>query len=641
MSFEIKNIYFKKHKKWIFQNFSFIINNKNTLGINFENKKHMKYFLKIILGKKTIYKGEIYLNNQNITTNLPKNRNIILIMSSIFKINIFPIKLYLTNYLIKSPKFLHNAIINYLNNKYYLKKLLMINGDLFEKKIFHDIEQIIEKYIFDVIKIKNDWMNIYLLEIKSVYKKEIKKIFQINENTIIFQNIKNFIYKKEKLRVYEGFLSFLQSLFDKIKYIAELDYSCNCIILAKKKKLKNKCFSFKEIKLICQKYNKILKIDIWYERYKLFKYRNNVKKYYINIINLLYRENPINIKSKSLIYNFFNKKINFLLQLSKQKWYKYKYKQEQLISTLLPDEASIIKGKIIEKFHKYHIEILNQQIVYFHENISKDIEESKTRVVNIFNQAFNLIKELMFDLNIKITGLKIQKNLNNFDQIKIKLIYSILLKKQLIILNNIFDNLTEIQSIELINIINNIKIYNPKIIFLFLTKNIEYTKKYVNNFLFFYKNGKNEIINKEEDFLFPKYLNLYKLINNNFSNIFQINYYYNNSIIENKNFSFKLPKKKYLMKTGIYILAINPKLISFKQTKNYNIELNLIFNGIIKSLKKINESYISIFKINKKFYLNIITKNIYVNKVKNNTIYFEKGALLIYDKYNKQLIQII
>ncbi|AOX43376.1 hypothetical protein S100390_v1c00330 [Spiroplasma sp. NBRC 100390] len=638
MGLKISNLKYKRYKKNIFTDLSFEVNSQEVLGTYFENKFSQLYFLKLLLGKKKPRSGKIYLNSRNITALLPKERKIGYVSPGTLRLGFLPTKLRLAYHILKTPKFLHDSSLKYIKNKYRYKNLVFIGNDLNKKDLILKTDKIINEYFHNSIRIKEEWIETYLTQISEFHKKEIAKIFEDDKDSILIQSLHTYTYKKEEIRVYEGFLAFLQALWDKIYYISELDYLCDCYEIAKKRKIKNKKFGFTGAKLVCEKYLKILQTEILYERYKLIKARKALKKYRLNVLNTVMRDSERKNIIKGILHKSNSVNVVTWLKLAEDQWFNYNQKQEQLISNLLPDEATIIKGKVLEYFHKYHLALLNNKLIQREEDNSLAIAAANEKIVTVYNQAFEQVKELMSNLNIKMNWFKITKNLSSFDHTKIRLINAILTNKELIILHNTFDNLTHNEAIELNEILLTLKNYNPQITFLVLTRNIENIKNYVTKLLFFDENNNYKLMSKEQAEFFPETMHLYQTMYNSSENIFSVQYFEKDNMLVNEKIKIKLPKEIKLVDQKDYSLAINPNLISFEKTKLFNKDLYLMYKGQVKTIKKIVKSIVCFFETNSEVVFKVLVPEKELNLKKMTTIYFDKHALLIYDKINNNLV---
>ncbi|WP_425378289.1 ABC transporter ATP-binding protein [Spiroplasma endosymbiont of Polydrusus pterygomalis] len=638
MGLKINNLKYKRYKKVIFADLNFDVNSQEVLGTSFEDKFLQLYFLKLLLGRKKPRSGKIYLNNRNITALLPKERKIGYVSPGALRLSFLPTKLRLAYHILKTPKFLHDSSLKYNKNKYFYKKLVFIGNDLNKQELILKIDKIINEYFNNSIRIKEEWIETYLTQISEFHKKEINKILDDDKDSILIQSLHTYTYKREEIRVYEGYLAFLQALWDKIYYISDLDYLCDCYEIAKKRKLKDKSFFFIGAKLVCEKYLKILHTEITYERYLLIKARKALKKYRFNVVNTVMKDT----KRKSIIKGILNKSNSSNIitwsKLSKNQWFNYNQNQEQLIANLLPDEATIVKGKVLEFFHKYHLELLGNTLKPREKDNSIAIAEAIEKVVTVYNQAFEEVKKLMSDLDIKMNWFKLTKNLSSFDHTKIRLINAILSNKELIVLHNTFDNLTHNEANELNDILLNLKNYNPQLTFLVLTKNVENIKNYVTQLLIFDKDNNYKLMSKDHAEYSPDTIELYQAMYNSSENVFAMKYVAAENTLANEKIKIKLPKGTKLIDKKKYWLAINPNLITFKRTKNFNKDLHLAYKGHVKTIKKIAKSIVCFFKINDDIVFKKLVTEKELNLKRITTIYFEKQALLVYDKVNSNLV---
>ncbi|AGM25627.1 hypothetical protein SSYRP_v1c00310 [Spiroplasma syrphidicola EA-1] len=637
MGLKITELKYKRYKKNIFDNLDFEVNSQEVLGVNFTNRTAANFFLKLLLGKKKVTRGKIILNNNNITALLPKERKITTISSGVLKLGFLPTKLRMAYHILKSPKFLYEAGVEYYTNKYNYKELQMIGDDLYLEELVKITENIIKEYYLNSIKIKKDWMSRYLKEISLFHQKEITALIKQDSSTILSQTLHTYIQKKEEIRVKEGYLAFLQALWDKIAYVGDLDYLCDCKFIAKKRKIKNKSFDFAEAKLVAMKYLKILGAEIAYERYRLMNARKAYRRYRINVLNALGKEkNKLGVV-KNILNNSNVSSLKWI-QLANDQWFEYNQKQEQLITNLLPDEASLIKGKVLEYFHKYHIALLNRTLVPRTHDNSAEIKLAQEKVITVYNQAFNQVKNLMDHLEIKMNWFRLTKNLSNFDHIKIKIINAILTKKELFIFNNTFDNLTQKEVQELNDIMTKLKEDYPLTSFLIISKNIENIKNYVNQFLFFDLENKAKVITQTEALTKPGTLTLFKTIYNNFDNIYEVNFDEQKKGLLWNGFTIGEGQNLALTEDS-YQMAINPKFITLEKTKNFNKSDNLKIKGQLKGLKKIFKTNLCTFETETGNIIKFMIEDKNINLKKVNAIFLEKGALLLYD-LNNNLVKV-
>ena len=157
------------------QSFNFDSKNYKKIGFIYYNKKSYKGLIKTICGKNSVKNGDIFLNNREITTLLPKDRKIVLIKKYSLRLKFLPTKLLLNRKILFNAQFLHESFNIYYDNKYKYKLLSKAfdNKDLLN--LFWDIDTIIEKYLNSFIQQYTE------LTKKFVIESEVHNIKQIND----------------------------------------------------------------------------------------------------------------------------------------------------------------------------------------------------------------------------------------------------------------------------------------------------------------------------------------------------------------------------------------------------------------------------------------------------------------------------
>ncbi|WP_283271799.1 hypothetical protein [Spiroplasma sp. SV19] len=143
---------------------------------------------------------------------------------------------------------------------------------------------------------------------------------------------------------------------------------------------------------------------------------------------------------------------------------------------------------------------------------------------------------------------------------------------------------------------------------------------------------------KEQAEFFPETMHLYQTMYNSSENIFLVQYFEKDNMLANEEIKIKLPKEIKLVNQKEYWLAINPNLISFEKTKYFNKDLYLMYRGQVKTIKKIFKSVVCFFETNNEVVLKVLVPEKELNLKKMTTIYFDKHALLIYDKIKNNLV---
>ncbi len=653
MSFELRDIFLKKRNKILYDGFSLILENKNIITCLYNNRKEKKIFIDTIIGKIHPYIGEILLNNIDVITFSKNDRKISLIKAKkLILTNFIPIKFRMFWSLIFDPIFIYKNIINY----YYKISENLINvgknNQQIELKISLDnlFENYIQKYIQNKIKLIHE----YLDEEYEIHKKNINELIRNNVPDLTKKWLSTFLYKGSEINAYHQILIFLQALWDEVSSFKELRLACDCEkkIHDKKIKINKKDFYFNEVINIIDKQLRIISIEIYKIRLEILLKSKQLKKYKKAIIKNIDEYNVEKeikyiikkyimksnvgkykiIKNKQEINNYLNSisdlKDNFLK------------KQRYLITDILPSDFFILKSKVITLIHDYHKLLLNKEINNLNKKEYKKALKTaenqiskKTEIGNVYfsmyEKSIKLMKKLGINYNFALS------NIFSADFIKVKMfiINSLLSGKEILILDKIFDNLSNKEQNELGRIISKIFHYYPKIKIFIITNKFLYNNVYDTKYLLL-TDYSNLLYNKE-DFsskyiAIPKNLTVYKSIFRKQGNFLRVN-------INRKYMKVNDDLHQYLKKIeGINnkIICINPLYINFslpEDEKNKEGFIQLI-GKIKKSKRKIRNYHLILFKTKRRKKISILCKKIpeNINDIKH--IFLNKKYII---KYNK------
>lgn len=647
MSLKFEKVNYKRRNKVVFNELDFNLESKKVMTVLCDSNENYKRFLNLIIGKDNINTGSIYLDEENVTAVYRKRRNIKYVSPYSSPLwGIIPVKIRLTQRLLLSATFLNEALSKYYNDKYIADEISLANTDLHKKSLLKKINKLISEYVDNAFKIKEEWLNNYDNQIDIFHQKWVKELL-VNLPEFDRQKVFTYIMKKEKIKNERSKLIFLQALWDNIYYLYKIDYSCDCEFIAKRKKLKKKPYCYFETKLVSKKFLKLLTTKLLYQRTLIYKKRKEIKKY-----EWRFRyEAKLKKDQKSTINSIVNGKIKnnaqleLWLKLTDDQWFEFNKKQEHLITSILPDEASMLKGKIIEYTHRYHLLVFNKQNKQQDEKIYEQEFQavklnSSSFLSNIYNQAYKKVNNLMEKLCIKMGWFKLTKNLSGFDQIKIAIINAIFGRNKLIILGNIYDNLTLKEKNELDIIIRKVLEHYDMSILIFSKKvdaTIDITDEYlmINSF-----NSKK--ISKQHLQYNPHNIELYKMLYSSTKNIFYVNYDDKNNEVVWNDVKLACIINNKEKKNQPLMLAINPLFLSTEKTKNFNKDLNIVWKGNVKSIKKQkNGSVIEFVTQNDlQLVLKLTTYDDKVNIKKINKIYLDRQALLLYESEGNKLLKV-
>ena len=705
ISFSLENLisnYFSKEEIIIKINefFNNSIYNLNQYEINEINLNFEKIIEKI---------NEILLNEE-------KNLNSIFFNKNFSKINETKNEIK-SKIFIKINKTIFN-ILDEIYNKIYLNiyenyveyNLNLLNENVnflisnFEETKFlnstFDFKEIIKNILNDLI---NDYKFIIKSQINFKYNQNYKNIFnKINLNSIekkidekfneFFKNLENFSNEKE-----EKFYDLNEENKNEINENLEINIkNINEII----KKIKNNNFEININNFIKPDFSRInLKIDeikFSFDNF-IFKEKINEKNDFNEFIKNLIKSN-LNIKNlfyfyekffdKIIFFNenfninnlFFNLKSNFFQTF----FYYLNLFNSNEIKTLTNDLKNQLFNfndldKIIIKNNKKIIEILNEKIYFFIENLKFEIiEKLKIFFTDFFEFDDEINKKIKENFNFVIFEIENDLNifLNEFFNKKIIEPYLKILNENsneiFIIINNQkklikekFDDFSFIETNEILNEINN-KINKTQISIKNYYENLKF--KISDEFIFYFENFQKEKINKN----FEYFLNLNLIMKNEiFDNIekksilYEKNYDKNKILLFLNDFNNEIKNNFEKMKNSIFFYGIDEyennlnKKIQKMRILNENLSEKKIadksidetFQKLLNNSKKINFFIKNFEKFDE--FDNIIQNNIEKlfssynnskNNIKNNNFEEEENFLInklenltnfTFDYYNK------
>ncbi len=648
MSFEIRDISLSKKKnKNIYSKFSFSLKDGELATCLYYKKKEKDIFVQFLLGNIYPNRGSLWINENNITTYTKTDRNIAIVKLKKFSINnLIPIKL---QFLI-SHSFQLITIYN-MFIKYYLKfkkNLLSINKNKLYLELRVSLDDLIGNFLDMYLKNNNDYSNNAILKLNQNNDKNIESFLKKRVNSLTKLWLSTYLSKRTEILVEQQKLSFLQAIWDSINALKDLTLSCDCIKNIRKNKIKNvnkKDFNYLEINEIVDLYLKTISTSIIKTRYSIFaknkkiklyhrEIKKNIKEYKVKKDIIHFIKNNI-IFSTSHTHYLFNttkkmdKNFSFAWKLEKE----YIKKEKILTEKIIPNDLVILKNKVINLIHSYHLQILKHKVKNISKKEYRNLKKTQNESINSkYNDLKNLSSNVYEKSKIIMKNLGIDSNTifkNNslyINKFKLSLVNLILSNKEIIILDNIFKKLTKKEQIQVYQIVDNVFKSYPNIKILIMSNNFLYYNKFNTKYLLLtdYQN----LIYYPKDFSMqyianPKNIWMYKTIfhkNINFVKPSKINQQNWSNFLDNisnyKNYNF----------------FINPLFINFEATKTNQI----ILNGKITKVKKLNNNYyLIIFRISKIFKIHILN----LNPPSNNnldTIYINSKYINYYEKGNKK-----
>ena len=638
MSLKIRNLNFKKN----YYNYNLDTKNHSKVAFVYKDKKIYKSLINIMTGKKNNFQGDILINDKSIRFKMQKDKQIAKITSRALNIRFLPTKLLLMKKFFLDFKFLSNSYKKYINQKYTYKIFQKSFDNLTLKKTLNKIDNSFKKTFRSISFISNnsisDFLNIY----ESINEKKANQLFEdFEDNKYLKKSIYNLLNQKEELFILERKLILQQALWDNFYSFKEIDNVCFCssktnIKMFKKEELKYKYY----LDLLVQKNLKKIKSNILLLRFNIAKKRFKIKKYKKSVKKALFHEFQDDQKSNvnSYIQNKIRKQLikrSELLSLYKTvEVEKFISEQNSLISNIIPDEFNNAQRYIVNVIHNYHKKLLKNELDFIDsrecEHKSRELFQN---IHSVTNQIYNKASNIMSDFNIKISFLKLTKNLEDFNKLKISIINNFLFNKKIFILNNIVKVLSKKDLFELNELINKILIRNPNLLFIFATDNAYQIAEYCDSTYYIGKNSYYETTYGKDSKFYKGMLSLERYKQNHEVNIFyKVKYnsnkntinFNNNNIFLNKNIDYNEQE---------LVLVLHPSRLSFSYDYTINESVSWDMKGELEKYNK-KSKY-------KKFYNKDLTLYIdkYINfKNNNDNLYIQKNGIFLYHPKTGELI---
>ncbi|QEH62375.1 hypothetical protein SCHIN_v1c11820 [Spiroplasma chinense] len=472
MSFQIKNATFV-NKKVTPQNVNFEVNKSEVATVIGAEDKTLRHFKNILMGRNLVKNGVFKIDGFDKVNAQWTRRKVALIDSRNSLIRRWPEKFWLYWSLLLNKNFYSEAKINYINSKYSYLSFVTSKNNQSDLDMRAKVESMVEQFIESSVAIEMQWLDEFLDKMVTFNDNKLQEKYgNIEEHIRII--VKDYYYLIEKNANLEFLQTFLQSLWDKVYSFIDLNSLCTCEYNARKSKNRETRKKAKELKFtqqnfVIRKQLKIIDLKIANIKRKISKNKFIIKNLSKQIIFELKKTDAKKFKRLKEIDELFKWR-----QLAKDQRFEFKQKQDNMAFEALADEATIIRGKIVEVMHKYHKEVLEGKVF---EGDLKTFritkQEYKDNIKTINAQAWDWINKTVEDLGMKMNFVKTTFKVSVTNNIYFKILNSIYLKKYNFVFYNILSRLSKEECEELFNIVENLKSINPKFSAVFLEKGIE------------------------------------------------------------------------------------------------------------------------------------------------------------------------
>lgn len=576
MSISLKKASFViKKKKYTDLNFN--LSGKETKTILYTDTNQMNTFKGILEGYHSQYEGSFKIDGFDRVNRKWTKKRVVNIKpgSKLFKK--WPEKFWLFGTLLLNSSFYAKAKQNYLNTKYSYLNYVSAKNNETDLEMRASIEEIVDKFVSTSIDIEVKWLSDFLDQITAFNNKEIdasSEEFDVSLK-IIIKDYYNLAEKTENLKLLE---TFLESLWDKVYSFLDLHSSCACEYNSKRSKFKSirkkaKELSFTQQNYVIRKRLKIIDIKVRDVKRKLYHNWLTLKGLNKQIQTEVFKTTKRRIKDVADLFEW--------TQISRDQRFEFKKKQEKMYYEALTDEAKTIRGKIVERIHRYHNKLLSGDIRYGDvDNYKVQIAAKKAKIQTVYRQASQWIQNTIDELQISFGFIKTTFKWSILNTVYFKLLQAIYLKQRNIIFSDVFAKLSKNEVSEVVRATEILKTTHPKTGVIFFEQKLQNLNDLDETF---YVLQDNKIIEENFDSLMTNHFDSYgsKFLENKNQIAYAFdgkNFIFNDKKMKFNNFELAPsgsvvlnPKKVYLSKSdfkGDYI-SVEVKEVS---TKNYQDE---------------------------------------------------------------------
>lgn len=615
------------------KDWSFNANSSTILALFSNEEENLNNILKSFAGINNIMSGEIILNDEDVTYNLPGwERQIIYLPNNQIVWN----KLFSVHFnLVKTAKsikpFLQAISRNNIKIKIDIASLKNTGRNLNTAEFKNKVIKLIKSFINEIQTSRNLFIKEYETQINDFHEEFAKSKFNFSgSETLSAILIRKFNAEEENI-IANNNLLFYQSLQDRISSLENLVGDCTCGCNPPKKRKKE--FELKELTYIIEEINSYLDDKIFMTRKQIrttLKSCNNHNQIFANELN-----KELAYKKFALGRTEIDEIIEEWIDLAEVQRIKFNMKQDFIAMQLLPDEMQLLLKNIRDEIEIYHKKLLNQQLFEDINSYNHKLKKLELQLIDVHDLIEDNIK-MIFDA-LELTDLlnKRYSNLSLLEKRIINIIQKIVVTNKVLLLETPFIWLEYPDKIKLAQWL---KILAKKlgIIIIFTSKSNEEINlvashiSVIENAILIQQGKVSDISNK------PISLNLLKEIHKRHLNIIQGKWNAPNLFFYNKkiaNFSnVNNPPIIALKADDIIFTTKKPRFTFFK---------NIIrVSGTIKAINKINEkqSFLT-FKTYDNNFLEVLVYNYdnFINGSKGWISIF-KNTIYIFDADSKQLI---
>ncbi|AXK50913.1 hypothetical protein [Spiroplasma alleghenense] len=492
IKFENVKVTTKKQKQWYL---NFKADSGKVTSFICDDRLIKSEFKNIMKGLGHVSAGRTLINGNDMI-NYKLNRNQISDLTKDSYIErIIPPRLNLFLSLLFNRDFIRDSRTKIIKARYDYLSYKTSKNNQTDLKMRQEIQKIITIFIENSIKVEKELLEIFFKQITDFNNQRAdSKISQVSGNLSIL--LKRFNLLKELNANKELYLTFMQSLWDKVYAFIELRYSCNCEYNSGKiKKKVSRKLRFYEHEWIVKEQLKLIDLEVT-------QLKSSIQHNKIEIKNLARKINKILNGYKKLDGQVGIQLVADLKvwnNLSADQRFEFRRKQENLFFKILLDESNIIKGKIVEIIHDYHELVLNNQTEQGDKANFKSICKIKrSQVPSLYSLSHSWTEDVLNKLEIKFDWFISSFKISSLAQIYLQILRAIHLKKKNIIIDNKFHLLTKNDANLLTNTIKRMNAFFPKISIIILENNFKNLINLKDEFYLINENDLTKIVLEDE-----------------------------------------------------------------------------------------------------------------------------------------------
>ncbi|WP_338969680.1 hypothetical protein [Spiroplasma endosymbiont of Labia minor] len=474
------------NKKLKLQEVTFKVDKSEISNVVINDKIKFKQFKNILLGKYPLEQSNFYLNNYEVASKRMINQTLAVIGKSNFLSSLFPIRISLFFNLLFNLDFIKQAKTAIYSAKYDYLSYKTTNNNKTDIEMRNAVYGKVQSFIDSSVNIERKWLDEFSFLMNKFIDDQTNKHYK-NFKPYLSKLINEYSKLKEDTRNSSLMVTYLQSLRDKVFSFIELRFTCTCEYNAKHsndqeiKKLA-KFLNFNQHIFLIRKHLKLIDIEVNQLKRKIAQKRiilKLMKRAVYSKVTSLYDVNDN--KNRKEIWKEFLKEDEWK-KLKDDQYFEFRKKQENMFFRILPDEANIIRGKIIEIMHAYHNKVFSNQLENKDLNEYKKTKlELKKRKTSLFKYANTYIQNIFESLDIHVNWFTTKTKFSGIDHIYLKLINSLNKNKNNIVFENIISNLSLSDYDNFLNSLNLVFSFFPNTSIVFLSKKISNATNLKNN----------------------------------------------------------------------------------------------------------------------------------------------------------------